>query len=243
MKSYNSGDMAVRSRERQTCPLPPDEWTHARPAKSRRVFNQGIENRLQVKRRATDDFQNFAGRGLLIQSLGEIAVAFLQFFEEPYVLDGNDGLVCEGFQQSDLLIREWANFGAADQNSADRTPFSLQRGDQYGSKTLPVQGNLNIRKLRCPERQVLNVDQFIVDDRPARNRTSGNRQFARHKKRDRSLMGHQTKNVALHNSNRRVVRTAQPGGAIRDGVQHRLDIRRRTGNDAKNFTRRSLLLQ
>ena len=213
------------------------------PTNPRGALNDGVKHRLHVGRRAADDAEHLGGRGLMLQGLAQFRVAFLQFFEQPHVLDGNDGLVCEGLQQSDLLLREWADCGAPDQNNADRTPFSLQRGDQYGSNTLPVQGNLNIRELGCPERQVLNVDQFIVHERPACNRTSGNRQFARHKKRDRSFMDHQTKNVALHNSNRRVVRTAQSGGAIRDGVQHRLDIRRRTGDDAKNLARGSLLLQ
>ena len=34
-----------------------------------------------------------------------------------------------------------------------------------------------------------------------------------------------------------------PRGILRDDVQHRLDIRRRTGDDAQDFTRRRLLLQ
>ena len=105
--------------------------------------------------------------------------------------------------------------GAADQNNTDRTLFSLQRGDQYGSNTLPVYRNLNIRKLGRPKRHVLKVDQFIVHDRPTRNRTPSNRQCGRHKKRNRSFVGHEAKNVALHNPNRRVVGIAQSGGTIR----------------------------
>src|SRR5262249_1129737 len=56
-------------------------------------------------------------------------------------------------------------------------------------------------------------------------------------------MSHQTKNVALHNSNRSVVGTAQSRGAIRDRFQHRLNIRRRASNDPQDFAGRRLLLQ
>ena len=94
--------------------------------------------------------QHFTRCRLLLQSFAQFCVAFLQFFEQPHVLDGDHGLVGEGLQQSDLLLGEWADFGAPDQNNADRTPFALQRGDQYGSNTLPVQGNLNIRELGLP---------------------------------------------------------------------------------------------
>ena len=52
------------------------------------------------------DPQDLAGRGLLLQRLGEIAVARLQLREQPDVLDGDDGLVGEGLQQLDLLVRE-----------------------------------------------------------------------------------------------------------------------------------------
>ena len=72
-----------------------------------------------------------------------------------------------------MLLGEWAHFGAPDQNNTNRKPFSFQRGHQYGSNTLPVDGNLSIRELGCVKRlHILNVDQFIVDYRSAGNRTA-----------------------------------------------------------------------
>ena len=63
------------------------------------------------------------------------------------------------------LLGEGTNLRAPDQNHANRKPFSLQRGDQHGSDTLPVDGNLSVRELgsvkRCSD--ILNMDQFIVD--------------------------------------------------------------------------------
>ena len=46
------------------------------------------------------------GRRLLLQGLGERAVALLQLLEQPGVLDGDHGLVGEGLQQRDLLLGE-----------------------------------------------------------------------------------------------------------------------------------------
>ena len=109
------------------------------PTNLRGALDNGVEHRLHVGRRAADDAEHLGRRRLMLQGLAQFCIALLQFFEQPHVLDGDDGLVGEGFQQSDLLLREWADCGAPDQNNADRTPFSQQRGDQYGSNTLPVE--------------------------------------------------------------------------------------------------------
>ena len=42
----------------------------------------------------------------------EVAVAFLQFFEQPHVLDGDHGLVGEGFEQLDLRRGEGTHLDA-----------------------------------------------------------------------------------------------------------------------------------
>ena len=46
--------------------------------------------------RLANDPQDFGGRRLLLQSLGEIAVARLQFFEQAHVLHGDHRLVGKG---------------------------------------------------------------------------------------------------------------------------------------------------
>src|SRR5262249_53609127 len=80
-------------------------------AKPRRVLNQGIEDWLQIKGGATDDLEHFTRRSLLLQRLGEIAVSFLQLFEQPYVLNGDDGLVCKSLEKGDLFFGKRMNFG------------------------------------------------------------------------------------------------------------------------------------
>ena len=50
----------------------------------------------------------------MLQRLAQFRVAFLEFLEEPDVLDRDDRLVGEGFKQCDLLFGERTNFDAAD---------------------------------------------------------------------------------------------------------------------------------
>jgi hypothetical protein len=51
----------------------------------------------------------------------------LQFIEKAHVLDRDDGLIGEGFEEGNLLLGKRSNLSAADHNSPD-------------SKTLPKQG-------------------------------------------------------------------------------------------------------
>src|SRR5215471_9940287 len=62
-----------------------------------------IQHRLNIRRRAGYDAQYFTRRGLLLQRLFE-------FSEEPDVLDGDHGLVGEGFEKSDLFVCEGPDF-------------------------------------------------------------------------------------------------------------------------------------
>ena len=61
-------------------------------ADARRIFQHGLEDRLQLAGRAGDDLQHLRRRGLLLQRLGEIVGALAQLVEQPRVLDGDDGL-------------------------------------------------------------------------------------------------------------------------------------------------------
>ena len=54
-----------------------------------------VQHRLNIRRRAGDDAQDFARRRLLLQR-------FFEFLEQPHVLDGDHSLIGEGFDQVDL---------------------------------------------------------------------------------------------------------------------------------------------
>ena len=83
-------------------------------------LRKGVEHLLQVEGRAADHLEHVGGRGLLLQGFGEILGALLQFVEQPRILDGDDGLVGEGLQQLNVMVRERAGLGAGNGDDADR---------------------------------------------------------------------------------------------------------------------------
>ncbi len=82
-----------------------------------RVLDERLEDGLEIERRATDDLQDFAGGGLLLQRVGQVPVPGLELLEQAHVLDGDDRLVGEGLQQLDLLVRERPGLGATRRRS------------------------------------------------------------------------------------------------------------------------------
>jgi hypothetical protein len=49
----------------------------------------------------------------MLQRFAKFLIALLEFLEEPDIFDGDDGLVGEGFQKCDLLVREGTNLRTA----------------------------------------------------------------------------------------------------------------------------------
>src|SRR5215475_12483517 len=109
-------------------------------AKPRRVLNQGIEDWLEIKGGATDDFEHFTRGSLLFQR-------FLQFLEQPHVLDGDHGLVGKGFKKRDLLVGTRLCLHPPDANASNRLSFTEHRSSQHrscsrGSAAAPGFGKL-----------------------------------------------------------------------------------------------------
>ena len=75
-------------------------------------LNQGVEHLLQVERRAADDLEHIGSGGLLLQRLPQLV-------EQPRVLDGDHGLVGEVRDQINLLVGEWSDFLAVDNNAPE----------------------------------------------------------------------------------------------------------------------------
>src|SRR2546426_12456823 len=68
-----------------------------------------VEDRLHVDLRPADHPQDLRRRRLLLQRLGQVAVASLQLLEEANILDSDHGLVCKGLEQLGLAIAERQN--------------------------------------------------------------------------------------------------------------------------------------
>ena len=92
----------------------PNHARRPRHKQSRRVLGHHIQHRLNIRRRAGDNTQDFTRRCLLLQR-------FLEFLEQPHILDGDHGLVGEGFQQLDLRRGEGAHLD----------PTRIQRPDEF----------------------------------------------------------------------------------------------------------------
>ena len=70
------------------------------------AFDDGIEHRLHVGRRAADDTKHLGRCRLVLQGLAQFCVTVLSSLNKPHVLDGDDGLVGEGLEQLDLFFRK-----------------------------------------------------------------------------------------------------------------------------------------
>ena len=67
-------------------------------AEPARGIDDGVQHRLQLGRRATDDVEHFARRGLVVEGLLQLPTARLNFLEQTGVLDGYHRLIRESAQ-------------------------------------------------------------------------------------------------------------------------------------------------
>src|SRR6516164_11827815 len=113
-----------------------------------RILQHGLEHRLQITGRRTDDFEDLRGRRLLLKRLA-------QFVEQPRVLDGDDGLGGKVLYERDLLVSERPNLFAIDANHADKSILFKHRHTERRSNTTEFDGSDNawipvgIRLHRC----------------------------------------------------------------------------------------------
>ena len=88
-------------------------------AQPRGIFPHHVQHRLNIRRRAGDDAQDFTRRSLLLQR-------FLEFLEQPDVLDRDHRLVGEGFKELDLRRGEGAHLDAT-RISSNEFPLLTKR--------------------------------------------------------------------------------------------------------------------
>ena len=81
----------------------------------------------RVQRRA--QLMADVGEELRLMPVGgfELFILFFELLKETNILDGDDGLIGESFEQSDLTFGEWLNFSAVNNNRADQIIF-LEHG-------------------------------------------------------------------------------------------------------------------
>ncbi len=216
-----------------------------RLAQGRRALGDGIEDRLDVRRRARDHPEDRPGGRLLLEGLGQLAIPSPELLEQPDVLDGDYRLVGEGLEQLDMLLGERSGLGPADGNGANRVSVP-EHGDCQKAPSAhdPGQGRIVFRL----ELDIGNVGDGSIEDRP----TSGELAGERRRKdtpgdlqglRREVVLGHQVNQLSVEAIQAAEQPVAQPHRAAHDGVEDRLHVRRGSADDPQDLGGRRLLLQ
>src|SRR6266508_2671742 len=136
-------------------------------ADPRGVLGDGVQDWLAVGWGAAYDPQDLAGGRLLLERLGEVAVAGFQLLEQADVLDRDHGLVGEGLQELDLLVGESTGLHAPDHDDAERDSLSQQRRGER--RPMPIAfGDLSALGVLFARGRliILNVDGLAIDYSP-----------------------------------------------------------------------------
>jgi hypothetical protein len=93
--------------------------------------------------------------------------------------------------------------------------------------------------------QVRHMDGLRVEDRATIGRSTDerNRELADGAEGDRPVMGDEKEAFAVAAEDAGVLRLAQAGGALRHGVENRLDVSRRAADDAQDVAGGGLLVE
>ena len=98
-------------------------------AQLRSRLREHVEHGLQIARRAADDLSTSAGRGLLLQRLGQLTCTRLLGLEQARVLDGDDGLVGE-ILTSSICLSVKGRTSCAKRDGADQLTVLKHRNRQ-----------------------------------------------------------------------------------------------------------------
>src|SRR5262245_17498987 len=70
----------------------------------------------------------------MLQSLAQFCVALLDLFEQPHILDRDDRLIGEGFEEGDLSFGAQLRVDAAEDDRTNRGAFSHQGNGKKSSE-------------------------------------------------------------------------------------------------------------
>ena len=181
---------------------------------------------------------------MLLQRLRKISRFRLDFLEQPYVLDRDHGLVGKGPQQLDVTVGEVSGQHARDANDADRRALIHQRREQHAAEAArprDVQNGIG---------QCFSVGNLrdLAGLRHSKRREIGDgKREGRLQYFIRLGSGRRERleiSDAVYETEHRAGEAAdQPVGVRRDRLEHRLYVRRRTGDYLQDISGRGLPLQ
>src|SRR5262249_23700200 len=204
-------------------------------AQAHRTPGDSIEHGLEVSGRAADDTQDLARRRLLLQRLGQLAVADLQLREEPDVLNGDHGLVGEGLEQRDLRVGKRSSLGAPYHNHPDGTTVTQHRHRDEAASAHRLDD-------AQPDKGGIFLYIRDMDDGAVQNGTAGRAIPARRPRKRpveglescgcMTMMRNEVDELPVELKHAAELTITQPHGALGDHVEDRLDISRRAADDA-----------
>ena len=81
----------------QSIPLAESQHHVINPTNPCGALDDGVEDRLHIRRRAADDAEHLGRCRLMLQGLAQFCVAVTEFFKQSHVFNCDHGLVGEGF--------------------------------------------------------------------------------------------------------------------------------------------------
>src|SRR5262245_49500532 len=201
--------------------------------------SNGIEHWLNIRRRAGDDTQDLTGGCLLLQRVGEVAIADLEFVEQAGILNGDGCLVRESLEQGHVRLRKWSEVGMPNCNRTDRIAPSQHRHRKHVSETCLFDHIAKDLFGRGGMGHVLGIVRYIgnIDYRAIENCSCCEQMSARssRKKLQRSLQGNRwvvvmsdhVDELAVESVHRTKESTTQFHRMLRDRIKHGLQIRDR----------------
>jgi hypothetical protein len=199
-----------------------------RATESGGVAGHGLKHRLQIGRRAGDDPQDLTRGRLLLERLGQLAVATLQLLKEPRVLDRDHRLVRERLEQLDLAVGERADLVAQNDDRPDRFALAHQGRGQHGPRVgrqLLARGELMPHGPHVEE-----MVRLPVDHSPSSQRAAVDRKLHPDDLAGSPVAGHRAEGTIHYSIHPCVACLAETRRALGDGVQHRPQVGRRGGD-------------
>ena len=102
----------------------------------------------------------------MLQGLAQFCVALAEFLEQPDVLDGDDRLVGEGFEERDLLVGERINLSPSNIDHPDGEYPPAATGGKHGPNPDAI-WRASPEILSSNFSKVMDMNRFAVDDRSA----------------------------------------------------------------------------
>ena len=216
-------------------------------AHPRGIPGDGVQHRLKITGVAADGPEDVARRRLLLQRLGQVAVARLQLREQAHVLDGDHGLIGKRPEQLDLPVRRTGPHPSGHRDRAERDLSAHHRHEQEcpeAADHAPASGRVQARPRLCSMsgRWMMRRSRIAVGAGRSALIGAGNIDRT-DPPRALDVRGGE-RNHALHRGRtRRNCPPAHPHGIAGDDFEHRLSVGRRLADGSKDLARRRLLLE